>query len=81
MGNFRYTELFNEIQQSFLKERSNLLNPSIWNTVNELNVRGKTGVDLCSTIRQGCSFCINICQDEFRLFGDFFQPSYAVMFE
>ncbi|XP_021945379.1 conserved oligomeric Golgi complex subunit 3 [Folsomia candida] len=76
-----YAELFNEIQQSFLKERYNLLSQSVWATVSELNKRGKTGVDLCSTIRMGCSFCINLCLDEFRLFGDFFQPSYTVVFD
>ncbi|CAL8118689.1 unnamed protein product [Orchesella dallaii] len=76
-----YTELFNEIQQSFLRERSNLLNASVWATVTELTNRGKTGVDLCSTVRTGCLFCINISQDEFRLFGDFFQPSYTANFD
>lgn len=78
---FRYTELFNEIQQTFLRERTNLLNASIWATVTELTNRGKTGVDLCSTVRTGCIFCINVCQDEFRLFGDFFHSTFTPNFE
>ena len=77
----RYAELFNEIQQSFFRERVTLLGGSVSGTVAELNTRGKTGVDLCSTVRTGCSFCIHLCQDEFRLYGDFFSSTYTVLFE
>ncbi|CAG7838121.1 unnamed protein product [Allacma fusca] len=76
-----YGELFQEIQQAFFKERSNLLNGSVYAMVGELAAKGKTGVDLCLTVRTGCSFCIHICQDEFRLYGDFFNPSYTVHFD
>ena len=77
----RYSELFAEIQQSFFRERSNLLSASISSIVSELSKKGKSGTDLCATVRTACSFCLNLCQDEFRIYGDFFQPSYTLIFE
>ncbi|CAI4221805.1 unnamed protein product [Auanema sp. JU1783] len=59
-----------ECQQAYFQTRVQLLGPIIQATLNHLaNIRGESS---CGLARSGCLFILRVCDDEYRLYKQFF---------
>uniref|UniRef100_A0A4W3J795 Conserved oligomeric Golgi complex subunit 3 n=1 Tax=Callorhinchus milii TaxID=7868 RepID=A0A4W3J795_CALMI len=65
-----YQQLLNEIHQCYLEQRGLLLGPSIASTIADLTSQNNR--DHCALVRSGCAFMVHVCQDEHRLYNEFF---------
>ncbi|XP_013098624.2 conserved oligomeric Golgi complex subunit 3 [Stomoxys calcitrans] len=65
-----YTNLLAELQQNYLNERSTIMTPSVDKAIKEIKAQHKG--DHCTLMRSSCSFLVHICQDEQRLYYQFF---------
>ncbi|XP_075153992.1 conserved oligomeric Golgi complex subunit 3 [Haematobia irritans] len=65
-----YTNLLSELQQNYLNERSTIMIPSVDKAIKEINAQHKG--DHCTLMRSSCSFLVHVCQDEQRLYYQFF---------
>jgi conserved oligomeric Golgi complex subunit 3 len=68
--NSEYENLLNELQQFFLSQRALIMSSGVDNAIKDLCVKHKG--DHCSLFRASCTFLVHICQDEHRLFFQFF---------
>ncbi|XP_048396501.2 conserved oligomeric Golgi complex subunit 3 isoform X2 [Stegostoma tigrinum] len=65
-----YQQLLSEIHQCYLDQRELLLGPSIASTIADLT--SQNNKDHCALVRSGCAFLVRVCQDEHRLYNEFF---------
>ncbi|XP_060689339.1 conserved oligomeric Golgi complex subunit 3 isoform X1 [Hemiscyllium ocellatum] len=65
-----YQQLLSEIHQCYLDQRELLLGPSISSTIADLTSQNNR--DHCALVRSGCAFLVRVCQDEHRLYNEFF---------
>ncbi|XP_078415632.1 conserved oligomeric Golgi complex subunit 3 [Cetorhinus maximus] len=65
-----YQQLLSEIHQCYLDQRGLLLSPSIASTIADLTSQNNR--DHCALVRSGCAFLVHVCQDEHRLYNEFF---------
>ncbi|XP_048458495.1 conserved oligomeric Golgi complex subunit 3 [Rhincodon typus] len=65
-----YQQLLSEIHQCYLDQRELLLGPSISSTIADLT--SQNNKDHCALVRSGCAFLVRVCQDEHRLYNEFF---------
>ncbi|XP_078088378.1 conserved oligomeric Golgi complex subunit 3 isoform X2 [Mustelus asterias] len=65
-----YQQLLSEIHQCYLDQRGLLLGPSIASTIADLTSQNNR--DHCALVRSGCAFLVHVCQDEHRLYNEFF---------
>lgn len=68
--NSGYEGLLADCQSCYVEQRHQLLWSSVSTAVQELSQRHKG--DHCTMVRSGCAFLLHICQDEHRLFAEFF---------
>ncbi|XP_026278796.2 conserved oligomeric Golgi complex subunit 3 [Frankliniella occidentalis] len=66
-----YEQLLVDCQACYVEQRHQLLWSSVCSAVRELSQRHKG--DHCTMVRSGCAFLLHICQDEHRLFAEFFR--------
>uniref|UniRef100_UPI00358FB4A7 conserved oligomeric Golgi complex subunit 3 isoform X1 n=2 Tax=Myxine glutinosa TaxID=7769 RepID=UPI00358FB4A7 len=69
-----YLACLANVHACYLDQRQRLLEPSVTSTIAELaNANHR---DHCALVRGGCAFLVHVCQDEHRLFREFFsRPS------
>ncbi|XP_051870178.1 conserved oligomeric Golgi complex subunit 3 [Pristis pectinata] len=65
-----YQQLLSEVHQCYLDQRGFLLGPSIASTIADLT--SQNNKDHCALVRSGCAFLVHVCQDEHRLYNEFF---------
>ncbi|XP_045062407.1 conserved oligomeric Golgi complex subunit 3 [Coregonus clupeaformis] len=65
-----YHQLLEEIHQCYLDQREQLLRPGITATITDLTSQNYK--DHCALVRSGCAFMVHVCQDEHRLYAEFF---------
>lgn len=65
-----YVQLLDDLQQCYLGERSTIMIPAVDKTINDIQSQHKA--DHCALIRSACAFLVHICQDEQRLYYQFF---------
>uniref|UniRef100_A0A1I8MY23 Conserved oligomeric Golgi complex subunit 3 n=1 Tax=Musca domestica TaxID=7370 RepID=A0A1I8MY23_MUSDO len=65
-----YANLLAELQQNYLNERSTIMTPSVDKAIKEIKAQHKG--DHCTLMRSSCSFLVHVCQDEHRLYYQFF---------
>uniref|UniRef100_S4RXJ8 Conserved oligomeric Golgi complex subunit 3 n=1 Tax=Petromyzon marinus TaxID=7757 RepID=S4RXJ8_PETMA len=69
-----YQTCLTDIHLCYLEQRDALLRPSISATIGEMTQHSVR--DHCALVRSGCAFMVHVCQDEHRLFSEFFsRPS------
>ncbi|KAG2457027.1 conserved oligomeric Golgi complex subunit 3 isoform X2 [Polypterus senegalus] len=69
-----YQQLLDEIHQCYMDQRDQLLSPSISSTITDL--MSQNNRDHCALVRSGCAFMVHVCQDEHKLYCEFFtKPS------
>ncbi|CAN0305866.1 unnamed protein product [Lampetra planeri] len=69
-----YQTCLADIHLCYLEQRDALLRPSISATIGEMTQHSVR--DHCALVRSGCAFMVHVCQDEHRLFSEFFsRPS------
>lgn len=65
-----YKNLLAELQQNYLNERATIMTPAVDKAIKDIKTQHKG--DHCSLIRSTCAFLVHICQDEQRLYYQFF---------
>ncbi|XP_069745745.1 conserved oligomeric Golgi complex subunit 3 isoform X1 [Narcine bancroftii] len=65
-----YQQLLSVVHQCYLDQRAFLLGPSIASTIADLTSQNHK--DHCALVRSGCAFLVHVCQDEHRLYNEFF---------
>lgn len=65
-----YANLLAELQQNYLNERSSIMTPAVDKAIKEIKAQHKG--DHCALMRSSCAFLVHICQDEQRLYYQFF---------
>ncbi|XP_036328076.1 conserved oligomeric Golgi complex subunit 3-like [Rhagoletis pomonella] len=65
-----YEQLLAEMHQNYLNERATIMSPAVNKAIQELKAAHKG--DHCALTRSACSFLVHVCQDEQRLFFQFF---------
>jgi conserved oligomeric Golgi complex subunit 3 len=74
-----YDQALVECHKYYVHQRRMLLLGSIHNAINDLGMKYQR--DTCTLVRSSCSFMINLCLDEYKLFTQFFtKPSYLLKF-
>ncbi|XP_055373812.1 conserved oligomeric Golgi complex subunit 3 [Condylostylus longicornis] len=68
--NPEYEQLLAEIHQNYLSERATIMSPAVDKAIKDLKVNNNG--DHCSLMRSACAFLVHVCQDEHRLFYQFF---------
>lgn len=73
-----YEQLLSEIHNNYLSERANIMSPAVEKAIQDLRANYKG--DQCSLMRSACGFLVHVCQDEHRLFFQYFSlPSEQLM--
>uniref|UniRef100_A0A6M2DLU3 Conserved oligomeric Golgi complex subunit 3 n=1 Tax=Xenopsylla cheopis TaxID=163159 RepID=A0A6M2DLU3_XENCH len=71
-----YKNLLEELQVHFISQRTQIMSNDVKNTVVSLCSEGEHGSiphgDHCALVRSTCAFLVHVCQDEYRLFCQFF---------
>ncbi|XP_004521742.1 conserved oligomeric Golgi complex subunit 3 [Ceratitis capitata] len=65
-----YEQLLSEMHQNYLNERAIIMSPAVTKAILELKAAHKG--DHCALTRSACAFLVHVCQDEQRLFFQFF---------
>lgn len=65
-----YEQLLSEMHQNYLNERALIISPAVNKAILELKAAHKG--DHCALTRSACAFLVHVCQDEQRLFFQFF---------
>lgn len=68
--NSEYENLLSELHQFYLSQRALIMSSGVDNAIKDLCVKHKG--DHCALFRASCTFLVHICQDEHRLFYQFF---------
>lgn len=68
--NAEYDALLSELHQFYLSQRAQIMRSGVENAINDLCLKHKG--DHCALFRASCTFLVHICQDEYRLFYQFF---------
>jgi hypothetical protein len=68
-----YDNALQECHRFYVNQRRILLTNSINHAINDLSVKYQR--DTCTLVRSSCSFLINLCQDEYMLFSQFFSKN------
>ena len=68
--NGEYESLLFELHQQYLQQRALIMSSGVDNAIRDLC--GKHKGDHCTLVRGSCAFLVHICQDEHRLFYQFF---------
>lgn len=69
---FRYRKALHECHTFYLQRREELLTPVARSGIAELVDKYQN--DHCSLLRTGGAFMVHMCEDESRLFSQFFSP-------
>lgn len=65
-----YEQLLCEIHNNYLSERAHIMSPAVESAIQDLKITHKG--DQCSLMRSACGFLVHVCQDEHRLFFQYF---------
>ncbi|KAH8282466.1 hypothetical protein KR054_007818 [Drosophila jambulina] len=65
-----YGQLMADLQQHYLAQRASVMSPAVNLSIQNVKVAHKG--DHCSLTRSACAFLVHVCQDEQRLFYQFF---------
>ncbi|KAM7351601.1 conserved oligomeric Golgi complex subunit 3 [Cochliomyia hominivorax] len=65
-----YANLLSELQQNYLNERATIMTPAVDKAIKDIKLQHKG--DHCALMRSSCAFLVHICQDEQRLYYQFF---------
>ncbi|KAH8351893.1 hypothetical protein KR084_000440 [Drosophila pseudotakahashii] len=65
-----YAQLMADLQQHYLAQRASVMSPAVNASIQNVKVAHKG--DHCSLTRSACAFLVHVCQDEQRLFYQFF---------
>ncbi|EDW78166.1 uncharacterized protein Dwil_GK24854 [Drosophila willistoni] len=65
-----YGQLMTDLQQHYLAQRASVMSPAVNSSIQNVKIAHKG--DHCSLTRSACSFLVHVCQDEQRLFYQFF---------
>jgi hypothetical protein len=68
--NAEYDALLSELHQFYLSQRALIMSSGVSNAIEDLCAKHKG--DHCALFRASCTFLVHICQDEHRLFYQFF---------
>ncbi|XP_031626391.1 conserved oligomeric Golgi complex subunit 3 [Contarinia nasturtii] len=75
--NVEYELLLNEIHKMYLTQRAGIMSSEIEVAIKNLTASYKG--DHCALVRSSCAFMVHVCQDEHRLFYQFFtKPSHQL---
>ncbi|CAO3629980.1 unnamed protein product [Cunninghamella blakesleeana] len=77
-GHNEYMILYKEIINVYIQTRQQVLSPIISRKILEL---GPNGGDLLTFARNGCSYIMGLCSDEYNLFYNFFQSGEDEIYE
>ncbi|XP_030383462.1 conserved oligomeric Golgi complex subunit 3 isoform X2 [Scaptodrosophila lebanonensis] len=70
-----YEQLMTDLQQHYLTMRASVMSPAVNQSIQ--NVKAAHKGDHCSLTRSACSFLVHVCQDEQRLYYQFFETGAA----
>ncbi|XP_053667552.1 conserved oligomeric Golgi complex subunit 3 [Anopheles marshallii] len=70
-----YEQLLGELHQSYLTQRATIMRSGVDQAIKDLAKKHKG--DHCALVRSACAFMVHICQDEHRLFYQFFAKQSA----
>uniref|UniRef100_A0A182JUF3 Conserved oligomeric Golgi complex subunit 3 n=1 Tax=Anopheles christyi TaxID=43041 RepID=A0A182JUF3_9DIPT len=65
-----YEQLLGELHQNYLTQRATIMSSGVDQAIKDLAKKHKG--DHCALVRSACAFMVHICQDEHRLFYQFF---------
>uniref|UniRef100_A0A182I8B5 Conserved oligomeric Golgi complex subunit 3 n=1 Tax=Anopheles arabiensis TaxID=7173 RepID=A0A182I8B5_ANOAR len=65
-----YEQLLGELHQNYLTQRATIMSAGVDQAIKDLAKKHKG--DHCALVRSACAFMVHICQDEHRLFYQFF---------
>ncbi|KAI9586369.1 conserved oligomeric Golgi complex subunit 3 [Glossina fuscipes] len=65
-----YANLLGDLQQCYLSERSTIMTPAVDKAIKDIQAQQRG--DHCALMRSSCAFLVHICQDEQRLYYQFF---------
>lgn len=65
-----YENLLSELHQFYFSQRALIMSNGVDSAIKDLC--GKHKGDHCALVRAACTFLVHICQDEHRLFYQFF---------
>ncbi|KAH8377545.1 hypothetical protein KR093_005881, partial [Drosophila rubida] len=65
-----YSQLMTDLQQHYLAQRASVMSPAVNQSIQ--NVKNAHKGDHCSLTRSACAFLVHVCQDEQRLYYQFF---------
>lgn len=68
--NSDYEQLLLELHQAYLAQRALIMSVSVETAIKDLTSKHKG--DHCALVRSACAFLVHVCQDEHRLFYQFF---------
>ncbi|XP_055640025.1 conserved oligomeric Golgi complex subunit 3 [Toxorhynchites rutilus septentrionalis] len=69
-----YEQLLATLHQHFLAQRATIVSSDVEQAIRDLSKKHKD--DHCALVRSACAFMVHVCQDEHRLFYQFFtKPS------
>lgn len=69
--NSEYENLLNELHHFYLTQRALIMSSGVESAIKDLCLKHHKG-DHCALFRASCTFLVHICQDEHRLFYQFF---------
>ncbi|XP_070507718.1 conserved oligomeric Golgi complex subunit 3 [Chironomus tepperi] len=73
--NVEYENLLSELHQFYLSQRATIMSSGVDSAIKDLCAKHKG--DHCALFRASCTFLVHICQDEYRLFYQFFSVQSA----